>query len=419
MVHEVVEQHAEMAAFLWAIRGMAVVSHHYDLSDLGDLEERIDANLDGIRIAGEPGWEVAMAALGSKEPGAFFVAASGAIEARDLNGFAAVLDAMEDEEAALAGIEGALAWASKADALSIVESMLAPHQPPILRTLGLATCVAHRQDPGLLLEELLEMDRVDSKRLFARAAGELGRLDLGPRLKALWAADDPETRFRSLWSAGLLGLPEAARELWSLARFEGESAGDHRSPVAERAAEHAARLSPPQEGRRQIEALASWPAHERAAVVAAGALGDPALLPWLSEKLSVPGLSRLAAEAIAQTTGVVIEGPLRAVAPEGFREGPTDDPKDEDVAMSPDMQLPWPSVAALRALAAARSGGSGVRHCNGAPISDESLGKVLVGGTQRRRAGAAYDRAVRAPGRPLFDVTDRVARQARALAEAR
>jgi hypothetical protein len=58
IIKHIVEQHAEEAAFLWLLRDAAVGAPHYDLKDLARLDERVEAHLDGLRIAGVEGWEI-------------------------------------------------------------------------------------------------------------------------------------------------------------------------------------------------------------------------------------------------------------------------------------------------------------------------------------------------------------------------
>jgi len=55
IIEDIVSQHAEEAAFLWLLRSYATRAPHYDLADLAALEERVDAHLDGLRIAGDAG----------------------------------------------------------------------------------------------------------------------------------------------------------------------------------------------------------------------------------------------------------------------------------------------------------------------------------------------------------------------------
>ncbi|MEP7120899.1 MAG: TIGR02270 family protein [Byssovorax sp.] len=405
MVHEVVEQHAAMASFLWELRGMAAASHHYTLADLVEHEDRIEAHLDGLRIAGEPGWEVAIEALSTGEPGAFFTAAVAAVEARDLPGFAAVLDATKEEPEATAGVVGALAWAAPADAFAIVDPLLSGEHSPALLRLALATCTAHRRDPGPLLVNALFGADAPLRALSFRAIGTLGRLDLAGDLREVAPADDAPGRFWSAWAGALVGVAGAPAALWSVARDKG--------PFAEVAAEHAARVGAPGEARQTLEALLTWPGLERACLFAAGALGDPALLPWVLDQMAVPGLARLAGEVFARITGAPINGVLRGSPPPDFQSGPTSNPGDSNVTMDPDTQLPWPHEASGRAYYLAHRGrlAVGTRHLEGAPIDDAALARVLRLGVQQRRAGAAFESAARRPGTPLLDVTARADRQ--------
>lgn len=58
MIRHIVSQHVEEAAFLWLLRDSAVGQPHYSIDDLENLDRRIEAHLDGLRIAGNEGWEV-------------------------------------------------------------------------------------------------------------------------------------------------------------------------------------------------------------------------------------------------------------------------------------------------------------------------------------------------------------------------
>ena len=63
IVHEVVSQHAEEASFLWLLRHGAVSQPHYSIADLSKLDNRVEAHLDGLRIAGESGWKLVQETL--------------------------------------------------------------------------------------------------------------------------------------------------------------------------------------------------------------------------------------------------------------------------------------------------------------------------------------------------------------------
>src|SRR5262245_39750913 len=72
IIEEVVERHAEEAAFLWTTRDRAVHSANYSLKDLSGLDERVEAHLDGLRVAGQFGWQLCEQVLNKDEPGRIF-----------------------------------------------------------------------------------------------------------------------------------------------------------------------------------------------------------------------------------------------------------------------------------------------------------------------------------------------------------
>ena len=69
---ELCEEHAVDASFLWLLRDQAVVSPNYNLHELAELDERVEAHLDGLRLAGEVGWQVAESNLSWQEAGEVF-----------------------------------------------------------------------------------------------------------------------------------------------------------------------------------------------------------------------------------------------------------------------------------------------------------------------------------------------------------
>jgi uncharacterized protein (TIGR02270 family) len=154
--------------------------------------------------------------------------------------------------------------------------------------------------------------------------------------------------------------------------------------------------------------LAAKPQTARWAVIAAGAIGDPAIGTWLLEQMKQPELARVAGEAFSMITGVDLTyHNLDTEMPAGFESGPTDNPEDEDVAMDPDEKLSWPNCTKITDWWVKNRDrfSTGTRFLVGRPLNDEQwLEQVLKNGFQRQRAAAALELAIRRPGEPIFNV---------------
>ncbi len=393
------EEHADQAAFLWLLRDRAARSAAYDLDDLAGLDERLEAHLDGLRLAGDAGWEACRALLEQAEGGEVFGAAVVAVHRWDLRGLARVLDVGGGAPDVSRGIASALGWTSLERVRRLLPGLVSGRCPPALQWLGIAACAAHGEDPGAPLGyALLARDeRLRARAL--RAAGQLGRVDLLPDVRASLRADDEACRFWAAWAAALLGESASAPVLWELANGGG--------PFAAESASMAMRRMDPAVASTWLRALARSARDPRAPVAAAWALGDPAGVPWLLEVAGDPALSRLAGHAIALITGLDLAAEqLARKAPSGLRAGPTDDPKDEVVAMDPDEDLAFPDVAGVAAWWRRRAAEyrPGTRYLLGRAMTREGLEQALREGNQIARRAAAVELSLRERGRAVFEV---------------
>ena len=66
---DIYEQYVTEASFLWVLRDIAVNQPHYEPADILELEQRIQAHLDGLMTSVDIGWDVCEAALELREPG--------------------------------------------------------------------------------------------------------------------------------------------------------------------------------------------------------------------------------------------------------------------------------------------------------------------------------------------------------------
>ena len=410
VIESIVEQHAEEAAFLWILRDAAVQAPHYSLNDLADIDERVEANIDGLRVAGEAGWSFCADALAQEEPGEVFAAAVLAFESGQDQRIKMVLEAAATEPELSRGLISALGWLRFDQVKEHVDQLLRSLTPE-LRRIGVAAFAVHRQDPGLTLVDALNDENTFLKARAIRAAGELGRIDLLSMLKNQLAAEDKDCQFRAGWSAVLLGdRGEALEFLKNFAISE--------SPFRESALNLTLRVMDNISTQNWLKEMSQQPDWLRYTIIGAGVAGDPVRIPWLIEHMEVPELARVAGEAFAMITGVDIAyEDLEDEWPESFEAGPTENPEDEDVEMDTDEDLPWPEPKLIAEWWAKNKAAfrNGTQYLLGQPISPEHLHKILRTGFQRQRAAAALELAILQPGQPLFEVRAPGSRQKQIL----
>lgn len=379
------QEHADEAAFLWSLRDRATGDWAYDLRGLAELEERVEAHIDGLRLAGEAGLSTSFAALDDEgEPGTTFVAALLSVERSDLRSIARVLDVAGSGLSARE-IVAALAWAPWERVQRIMPGLLSARCPPALHWIGLGGCAARRVAPGQTLTYALYSE---DERLLARAlktAGQLGRKDLVHVIEDRMTVDSEICRFWAAWAATLLGSARAIDVLWSIAETG--------ALFSERACALASRKTSASDGLSRISALAAG-GRLRVGLAGAAALGDIAVIPWLLEVMEEPAAMRRAGLAFTMTTGLdLVDQKLAGKAPEGFVAGPNDDPDDAHVLPDPDESLPWPDAPVLRGWWSRESVHfkPGVRYFLGQPIAHDWLETALHAGRQPARAAAAEE----------------------------
>jgi uncharacterized protein (TIGR02270 family) len=384
----VVEQHAEEAAFLWLLRDSAVHDPHYYLYDLAHLDDRTEAHIDGLRIAGDEGWEICKEALAWEEPGEIYAAGVLAFEGRD----SGKINELSK------GLISALGWIPFDQVIGYIQKFL-DSGIVALHRVGIGAMAVHRQDVGRYLRPAIEDEDPALRARALKAVGELGRKDLLQAVASRLTDEDTKCRFYAAWSAVIFGYRSSTGVLQYIAQNDGL--------FAERACKTALRNMDIQSGHEWINELAKNPDYQRIALMGSGALGDPASIPWLINYMAMPEFARVAGEAFSMITGVDIAyEDLEGEWPEGFEAGPTENPEDEDVDMDPDEDLPWPEPGLILAWWQKNKGNfqNGTRYLCGKPISEEQCQHVLRYGYQRQRAAAALELAILNPGQPLFEV---------------
>lgn len=410
-VSNVLDQHLEEAAFLAEVRDYAVRAPHYDLRHLQRLEERIEAHLDGLRVAGPTALDALAAQLHPQAVGELFVCNVLALEREDLPTCAALLREYGSSSETERALSAALGWLDWTRIEAPVERMLASADP-LARRLGLAACGMHRRDPGpALLAALAHADpRVLARA--ARTAGELRRHDLMIELRVHRLHEDAAVRFWCNWATAQLGDEEALAVLRDFAAEEGD--------WQFRALPVLLAWQPRELSMAWIRQLTQDPERRRLAIRAAGLFCDPQTIPWLIRQMQEPPLARAAGEAFALITGAdLAELDLELRSTPDYDAGPSDDPDDPEVAMDPDTDLAWPDPALVAAWWQANEQrfANGQAHLLGAPLSEAQCHQVLRKGWQRQRVAAAALLARFQPRQVLFPCSAPVPRQERLLSE--
>jgi len=398
VVHGIVEQHAEEAAFLWFQRDAAVRRLHYTLATLAELDNRVDAHLDGLLCSGEAGWGICREALEGGEAGELFAASFLAFAGGREDRIRRVLEAGSGDSFLSGGIVSSLGWLSFQQAEGAVRQLLSDGSPH-LRRIGIAACASHRRDPGRHLDKaLVDPDPLLVARAL-KAIAQVGRKDLLPYILDYRGSEDKLCRYAAAWSGAMLG--DAA----SVAILRDHACAD--ASRSEEAGEVALCRMPLPEALQWQAELACNEETGRLSVIAAGVIGDPVLVPWLLARMSVPELARIAGESFAMITGVDIScGDLEGACPEGFEAGPTENPEDEDVEADPDYDLPWPNRETIASWWGkhGKAFERGICYLLGEPIAPGTLERVLRVGRHHHRRTAAMRLAMTEPGRPLFEV---------------
>jgi len=410
---EVVAQHAEDAAFLWFSRNRAIRAPNYCLKDLARLDQRVEANVDGLRVAGATGWKLAVEALKQEGPGELFAAAVLAFESRDPKCIDLVLGLASRAQSLSRAAISALGWMRFEDAKPILESFSRSNHAD-QRRIAIAGYALHRLDPGEgLRQALADVDLRLQNRAF-KAAAELGRTDLAYTIARSIAAQDESSRFYAGFSVVRLGLRD--RDITDALLKIAEAGGAHAEP----ALQIVLRCLHCSESHPWLSALLKDPKCQRLGVMGMGIVGDPTRVSELIGYMQIENLSRVAGEAFSMITGVDLKYlDLDRPKPGTFEAGPSDNPEDANVGMDQDEDLPWPAPDLVRKWWEKHEHDFqfGVRYLWGKPIEPAGIIDTIKNGYQPQRAAAALELALLRPSDPMFEVRARGSRQEEALAQ--
>jgi uncharacterized protein (TIGR02270 family) len=396
IIPDIIEQHWEEAGLLWGRRCAVVRKASLSLTSLAELDERIEAHLDGLRAAGNEGWELCANIATWEDPGEAFVAGAMSLAEPHEANFNEVLKRATANPALGRGLISALGWMDPSAVQARIRQLLTS-ESPIIRRIGLGAAAVHRLNLDGPLRESLNDEDEEVRARACRAAGELGRKDLASRVQAAGGPGSETSSFWSAWAVGLLtGEPQALERLRDLIVPP--------SPWQMRALQVWLRRQPIPAAISAWREIVRQPELTRLAIAAAGIIGDPGSIPWLLEQMENPAHLRVAADAFQTITGAdFVRDRLRMNSPP---RPPVPEDRGRDEPEQADDDLVWPEPKAIRQWWSQCGGQfeAGTRFLLGKPISVEWLREVLPQAQQHQRAGAALELAIRQPGQPLFNV---------------
>jgi uncharacterized protein (TIGR02270 family) len=289
---EAVRQHVEIAAFLWAQRDTLSLDDPVGAGTIGDIDQRVEANLDGLRIAGPAAWPAIDTIVDDfPENGELFVAAWMAIEQSDPQRLEKTVDLAHQFDQPR-GLVGALAWHTVPKIAPLARDWLGERNG-FKRYLGVAACAEHNVDPKQWLERLVCDPDPRVRAIALRLAGMLGRADLAAELRDALDADNESVRLWAAWA-----LTEVGRgNLASAALRKAAVAGGPDALFALRAA---VKAGPEKDVRAWMGELMRTPATAPVAVRGVGMLGERSVLPWLIERMREPQVAVAAVAAFLE-----------------------------------------------------------------------------------------------------------------------
>lgn len=385
------DQHISEVAHLWGIWFTALSLSHYNAPALKELELRIQANIAGVRTHGDDAWRICHNLLDIADAGEIFAAAQIAFRSYNVERIKAVVDTVEQDPFLERGLISALAWLPGDIAHPWQKKFLESKQMRHKRV-ALEACRLRGEDPAAYLNRFMQRDDCladkDLLHVALRCIGEFKRDDLQAEIEP-HLSDQDETRFWALYASVLLGENELVEQLKPFA-FTG--------PCQEIAVNLAFRVLPHDTARGWIRELVNAEIDKKWAIVAAQALGDPQVIPWLVGLMREPTYARLAGQAFYAITGIDLrDNALTIDEPESLAQRIEREIADESADMPIDEHLPWPDIDKIWAVWTDQLMTRfipGKRYLLGEPPTETALRSALINGFQPQRHAAALELAL-------------------------
>lgn len=313
-IEQILKQQVREFNALWVRRRALARSPRIGLDGIAAHDERMQHFLDALMLDADLALSVARSELSKAQNyGELFGCLVLAMRSGKKQISNELLSAYAGQPEHHRDLVGALiwsGWASPQTANSNLSKLTDMEQ-----LLALSALAALRMDSPALLEASLIHEAAAIRCRALRAVGELGRHDLTERLRSIMRADpDVNCRTWAAWSLVLLTpdqegmnlLVSAVRRTWPY------------TPLQWRCLELLMTRFSVNEAQPVLQPMSNDPRYRRALVKAAGWLGTPSLLPWLTQQFSDTALAQTASASIHLITGTYL--PDRNVRVQGRLE---------------------------------------------------------------------------------------------------
>lgn len=287
----IVVQHVEDASFLWSRRRHEIDGQILGEADIGRIDQRLHANIEGMLASGESAWKLSLARFFDYEaPAELFALSLLALHWGNKKLLDTVLDGVRATNGGIAGISGAIACTTR-DKLRPFLPRWLDEQDPLLQALGLIALTHQRVDAGDRLQSLVLSPDVCVRTRAIRLAGIMRRRDLVGDISVALEGSDLGERLAAARAFCLLGeARHAYATLDKLARIDGFIGGE--------AIDIRLLATPKLEAKKWLQERLQEPSMHLAALRAIGVLGEVSMLPWLVEKMRDPSLAYTAGFAL-------------------------------------------------------------------------------------------------------------------------
>jgi uncharacterized protein (TIGR02270 family) len=335
-IPELVEHHYEELQFLWGQREFALRSPLYTLPKFLDLEQRIEAHVQGLLVAGADLIQIVEQGLTSDDPSTSFAAAYALLRLENETATLAVIQAFSGAHGKqMLGLRQALSLARMEQILpSLPFLFFSSAAPTVAAAADVLAWHGALPPPGLTIDTLLQ-DEDPSVRETAWGVVANSGLALDPKLYAAAVRDEkPEVRRAGLWAAAWTAVPGALLMARQLAE----------TPTPENlyGLELLAVLGTPEDVQRMI-AIAKVKDLGPARLKLVGSFGHPVLMELLLAELANPDpeVATAAGAAFSKITGQDIDSKDRTTLPP--KDGK--EPDEFEAEFLDEVTLPDPTLA--------------------------------------------------------------------------